>query len=326
MDSFLFAFSAVFPIIILVAVGYGIKKKGWITSDTGGLLNRLVFRLFLPVMLFLNVYKIEAPEKIDLTYIFYTVAAVIVIFLLSLPLVCLVTGNNARRGPLWQATVRSNFAHIGIPLSLSLFGDEGVAVASLLSALLVPVFNVLAVISLSVFREDGKKISVKSIVLNIVKNPLIQAVLSGVLLMLMREFLQARGIAFDILSVDVIAKPLNYLGNVATPLALIALGAQFEFSAVGEMKKEIFMGVALRTVIVPAIAIGTALLIGCFEGAHFASFVAAFATPVAIASVPMAQEMKADSIFAGQLVVWTTLVSGVTVFLFTLLLKIIGIF
>ena len=95
-----------------------------------------------------------------------------------------------------------------------------------------------------------------------------------------------------------------------------------------ELKKEIIFGTVLRTVIVPLIGLGIAFLFfrNIFSGAHFAAFVAAFATPVAVSSVPMAQEMGSDSQLAGQLVVWSTLVSAFTVFLASFILKSAGIF
>lgn len=326
MDSFLFSASAVFPIIALVVLGYLLKRMGFISLSFAREANKLVFHVFLPVMLFVNVSKITSPENMELSYILYTVAAVIAVFFISLPLVMAVTKDPSRRGVLLQCSFRSNFSYIGIPLALSLFGDEGVATASLLSAALIPVFNILAVVALSVFRRDGKKPDAKSILLNILKNPLIRAVFLGIIYLVIRELLASRGVFFDLLSVEMIAKPLNYLGNVATPLALIALGAQFEFSAAGEMKKEILFGTLMRVFLVPAAAIFIAVFSHAFEGQHFAAFMGAFATPVAISSVPMAQEMGADTSLAGQLVIWTTLLSAVTVFLFIFTLSAIGIF
>ena len=76
----------------------------------------------------------------------------------------------------------------------------------------------------------------------------------------------------------------------------------------------------------PALGFGIALLIGGFEAAHYAAFIGVFATPVAVSSVPMAQEMGADTNLAGQLVVWTTIMSSLTVFLCTYVLRVIGIF
>ena len=76
----------------------------------------------------------------------------------------------------------------------------------------------------------------------------------------------------------------------------------------------------------PAVALTVAYLMGCFSGAHFAAFVALFATPVAVSSVPMTQEMGGDTTLVGQLVVWTTLISGFTIFMFSFILKSVGIF
>ena len=97
------------------------------------------------------------------------------------------------------------------------------------------------------------------------------------------------------------------------------LGAQFEFSHVASLRRQIAFGTLMRTVIVPVLGIGVACLIGRFEGAHFAAFVAVFATPVSVSSVPMAQEMGGDATLAGQLVVWTTLLSAVSVFVISFL-------
>jgi predicted permease len=120
---------------------------------------------------------------------------------------------------------------------------------------------------------------------------------------------------------------LKYLSNLSTPLVLLVLGAQFEFSAVRALRREVVFGTLMRTLIVPLLGIGIAYL--CFKnrftGAHFAAIVAVFATPVAVSSVPMAQEMQNDVTLAGQLLVWTTLFSALTIFLASFLLRLAGI-
>ena len=132
MESLIFALEAVMPIILMVAIGYIIKKIGFLTVDMGKVINKLVFRIFLPVMLFLNVYKIESLSLIEFDYILYALIATTAIFLLAIPCVVLITDKGDRRGALWQACFRSNYALIGIPLAASLFGQEGVSVAALL--------------------------------------------------------------------------------------------------------------------------------------------------------------------------------------------------
>ena len=327
MNSFLFAISAGAPIMIMVAIGYLLKKIKLANADIAKALNRLVFRVFLPCMLFLNVYKMDSIGEIDLGYVAYALIVLLVIFALGIPCVMLVTKQGARRGVLLQAVFRSNYALIGIPLAQSLFGEEGLAIATLLSAAAIPAFNILAVISLSVFGDE-QKVNVKKILLGIVQNPLILSVLAGIVALGIRALFIRAGISFRLADVKPVYTVLGYLSNLATPLALLVLGIQFEFSAVKEMKKEILFGTLARTVLAPALAIGFAFLFlrEQFSGAHFAAFVAMFATPVAVSSVPMAQEMKGDTALAGQLVVWTTLASALSVFFASWLLKLAGIF
>ena len=328
MDSLIFAFEAVTPIILMVAIGYLIKRIGFLTADMAKIINKLVFRIFLPSMLFLNVYKIDSLAALEFDYILYAVIAIILIFLLSVPTVMKITPQGDRRGALLQACFRSNYALIGIPLAASLFGQEGVAVATLLSAASIPLFNVLAVVSLSIFGRGNQKPSGKKILSGIAKNPLIQSILLGLLILGLRAVLVENQIAFRLTDIQPIYTVLGYLSNLATPLALLMLGVQFEFSAVKELKREILFGTLIRTVLVPLLGLGIAFLFlrSRFDGAQFAALVALFATPVAVSSVPMAQEMGADHTLAGQLVVWTTLISAVTVFIASFWLRLVGIF
>ncbi len=328
MDSFLFAVNAVLPIILLVALGYALKKLGLIRMELAKALNKLVFRVFLPVTLFLNIYKLEGFASISLGYIGYALCVILGFFLLSIPFSCLVTKDPLRRGPLSQVVFRSNFALVGLPLAALLFGDAGIATAALLSAPSVPLFNVLAVISLSLFAGGEKKASVRDILLGIIKNPLIIAVFSGLLVLGVRGLLTSADIAFRLSDLAPLYKAAEYLSDLSTPLALLALGAQFEFSAVKELRREIVAGTLARVLFVPLVGIGVAFLFSRdrFSGAQFAALVALFATPVAVSSLPMAQEMGNDARLAGQLVVWTTLFSAFSIFLASLLLRLAGVF
>lgn len=327
-ESFVFAVTAVSPIVLMVALGYALKGAGFMSADFAGAANRLVFRVFLPAMLFLNIYKIESLACIEVGYILYVVVAQIVIFLVSIPPVFAVTKVAGRRGVLLQGIFRSNYALIGIPLAQALFGDEGVAVATVLSAVIVPVFNVLGVISLSVFRDDGARPSVSGVLRDIATNPLIMSIAAGLAALGVRALLVQAGIPYRLSDLTPVYKVLEYLSALATPMALLVLGAQFEFSVVGSLRREIVFGTLMRVLAVPALGIGCAYLFfrHQFDGAHFAAFTAVFATPVAVSSVPMAQEMKSDAVLAGQLVVWSTLFSTFSVFVTSFLLKAAGIF
>ena len=328
MNSFLFALNAVLPIILMVTLGYLAKRIGLFPYELAKPVNKLVFRMFLPAMLFLNIYKLDGLSSIRFGYVAYSIVAVLVVFAVAVLTLPLVTKRRESKGALLQATFRSNFALIGLPLATSLFGNEGAAVAAILSAFTIPAFNVLAVIALSMYSTDGKDRGIKKILLGIAKNPLIISVLCGVLALALRALFESLGIGFRLSSVTPVYKTLEYLSDIATPLALLVLGVQFEFSAVKSLRREIIFGTLSRTVIVPFLALGFAVVVfrDQFGGAEFAALVALFATPVAVSSVPMAQEMNADYTLAGQLVVWTTLLSSVTVFIIAFILSYIGIF
>ena len=329
MESFLFAVDAVAPIIFLVAIGYLLKRIGLMKAELAKALNKIVFRVFLPATLFLNVYKITDFASTDFTYIAYALIMIVVLFAIAIPVALLVTKEEDRRGPLVQVAFRSNYALVGLPLAHSLFGDEGEILATLLSAVSIPLFNVLAVISLSVFRhEGGEKPGVKKILLGIAKNPLILSIGAGLIALGIRALFVRSGVSFRLTDLKPVYKTLEYLSAVSTPLALLALGAQFEFSAIKALRREIVTGTLARVVVAPLLGVGLAYLLfrGRFNGAHFATFVALFATPVAVSSLPMAQEMGNDAALAGQYVVWTTILSAITIFLCSLLLKQVGIF
>lgn len=328
MDALLFASNAVAPLLLTAVLGYILKRIGFMTADFAKATNRLVFHVFLPALLFRNIYTIEDLADVEFGFVLYGICGLLVIFFAAIPIAMAVTKKSERRGVLLQAAFRSNYALIGIPLAESLFGAAGAAVATLLSAVMIPMFNVLAVISLSVFHREGEKTSLRKILLGILKNPLIESIVLGLVALLIRALFVRQGIAFRFTDLAPIYAVLGYLANLATPLALLVLGAQFEFSVIGGMRREILVGTLMRTVLVPLLGIGVAYFAfgSWFDGAHFASFVALFATPVAVSSVPMAQEMNSDAALAGQLVVWTTLFSVISLFLASFLLRLAGVF
>ncbi len=328
MESLIFAINAVAPIVIMVAIGYLIKTSGLVTADFAKTANRIVFRVFLPAMLFLNVYKIEDLGAIDIGFAVYAVTAVVGMFLIFIPIVSCFTKEKSYRGVLLQTVFRSNYALVGIPLSESLFGEEGIMAATLLSAIIIPVFNALAVVSLSANNPSGGKASIGKVLLGIAKNPLIDAIALGLITLVLRAAFVKNGIEFRLRDITPVYTALEYLSRTATPLALVALGAQFEFSSVTALRREIAFGVFVRNLAVPAIGLGVAYLLFAnrFTGAHFATFVSVFTTPVAVSSVPMAQEMGGDTTLAGQIVVWTTLISALSIFAASFLLKAVGIF
>lgn len=157
MDTLLFALDAILPIVLLILLGYFLKRIRLFTKEFLSVGNKVCFRVFLPAFLFYNIYTIESLKDVNWVFIAYGAGAVLALFFIGLLCVSLFVRDNAKKGVLLQAVFRSNFAIIGVPLAMSLFGEEGAAAASLLSAFAITEFNVLGVVSLSAFRGGGGK-------------------------------------------------------------------------------------------------------------------------------------------------------------------------
>lgn len=328
------ASNAVLPIVLLIFLGYFLRQKGLLTDGFLSVGNKLVFRVCLPVMLFVNVYGIGSISDIRWDLCLYSVAAVGVLFLLGLVAAIAVTPQLERRGVLLQCSFRSNFAIIGMPLATSLGGESGAAVAAILSAVAVPLFNVLAVISLSIFRKDevGQPVRPGKIAKDVAKNPLIIGVLLSVAALLVRQWQVAQfGSVVFSLQRDLpwLYSAAKDLKSIASPLALLILGGQFRFSAAKARWKEVAAGTVFRTVLAPLLGVGGAIvlsycgLVPC-GAAEYPALIALFGSPVAVSSAIMAREMKNDEQLATQLVVWTSIASILTVFLTVCLLMSLG--
>lgn len=328
-DAFVFAANAVLPIVLMIALGYVLKRIGLFSQGFLEVGNKLTFRVLIPSLLYFNIYSIGSLGDINFGFVLYGIGAVVGIFLTATAVTCLFTKDSGKRGALIQAAFRSNYAIIGLPLASALFGDKGAAAAGVMSAFCVPTFNILAVITLTVFNNDSKKgkIDVKKILLGIVKNPLIIGTVLGLLTLAVRELFVQCDIGFRLKDIEFLYKTIENLKSICTPFALLVLGGKFEFSAVKRQLRYIVFGTMIRTVAVPLIGLAVAyLFIPNLSGEHYATYVAVFATPVAVASAIMAKEMKADDELAGQLVVWTSLVSTVTIFIYVVFFRSVGIF
>lgn len=327
------AVNAVVPIVLMIALGYILRQKGMLGPEFLKTGNKLVFKLCLPTMLFVNVYNIDSLADIQWDILIGCSVMLCIIFIVGVGIAMLSTPDLHRRGVIAQCSFRSNYAIIGMPLAAALGGPEAEAVAAIMSSVTVPMLNILAVISLSLFVQEGGKPSAKRILLDIAKNPLIQGVLLGLSCLVLR-WLQIKLWGQVVFALNRQTKflytVLNWLKNITTPLALLVLGGQFVFSAVKELKKEIIISTLMRLVMAPAIGISAAYLMNRWGlvscgSTEYPALVALYATPVAVSSAIMATEMKNDEQLATQLVVWTTLFSGITIFVIVCILMALGL-
>jgi len=326
MEDLLFTFNAILPILIPVFLGYLLKRLNFFSEDFLAKCNKFVFTIFIPILLFKNLYRADLSE-IPFNFLGFAVLGILALFFVGLLLVKLIP-DSKQKGVVLQALFRSNYAIIGIPLAERLGDANAGVIAAVVAAATVPLFNILAVISLSIYSDDNaNKPSIKSILFKIITNPLIIGVACGLVFNFLSMGINAIGGDMEAFlnTAKFIPSTVNSLAGIATPLALVVLGGRFEFKAVSKLWKMLTFSVTARLVVTPLMLLSIAYFIGFNTNNHFAVLIALFATPIAVSSVPMAAQMNADEELAGQIVVWTSFLSMFSLFIIIIISRMIGV-
>ncbi len=314
MESIKLSFEAITPIFILMLVGYLIKKVKLADKKSFSVINRLVFKVFLPVLLFHNIYSIKTPDVFNLKLITFVVIGVLFVFISGYFAVILLTKDNKKRGVMLQGFFRANYAILGIPLVNYICGNKTSGLASLMVVVVIPVFNILAVIALERFREGNHKLEILTFLKGIITNPLIIGCLTGIIVF-----------ALDIKIPSVIEKSVKDIASIATPLSIVVLGASFEFSDIKGCLRENLIVVTTRLIVVPLIIIPFAVWLG-FSGEALACLLVIFASPIAVSSFAMTQQMDGDETLAVQVIATSSAFCLITLFLWVFALSFLGLF
>lgn len=312
MSAFIVCLNAVLPIFLIMALGYAARLLGAIKRESVPALNKLLFRFFMPVMLFNNIYTSDVSTVVQPRLLAFAAVAVLCVFGLSLGFVLLTEKEKDRRAVMVQGLYRSNFVIIGLPLASALVEGADLGGVVLLIAVVVPMFNVLAVITLETM--NGKRPSIGHLLLDIAKNPLIVGTAVGLLFLF-------TGLKLP----DVIESTVRQLSAVTNPMLLFLLGAFFKFDGLRRYAKELLTVCLGRLVVIPALALTAAMLFG-IRGVEFAGMIAIFGSATAIASFTMAQQMGGDAELAGDIVIATSALCCFTMFGWSLLFKSLGAF
>lgn len=296
-----------------MGIGAFVKFQKWLTDEELNHMNRMVFRVFFCCMLFYSIYTTELATSFRPKLMLFGACGVLIVFALLMILIPRIEPDNRRRGVIVQAIFRSNFVIMGVPIVANIFGDANIAVSTMMIAVIVPMYNILAVFALETFRNG--KFVLLPMIKDIFKNPMIIGGMTGAILLL--------------LGVEVpkpILKPIGQISAATTPVALIILGASFKLGSTHEHRKQLLGAIFGRLILVPAVMLFTAAYVFGFRGVEFVTLIAIFASPCAVVSFAMAQQMGGDADLAGNCVVFTSALSCFTIFCWILLFKTLGVF
>lgn len=320
----MFSVNAVAPILLLLALGFILSRIGFLPRSFLNKGNTLVFRLLLPMTIFHNIYTVEDIRGFNWSLILFSLVVIFLLCALGWLVASFLIQPRESKGVFIQCTFRSNFAIIGLPLAEALGGASSAAMAAVLSAFTIPLFNVLAVIVLSVYSNERKAHSFRKILYDVLTNPLIIAAAVGLFVLFVRSMLpfDSSGEPVFLIARDLpfLWKGIVWLHQTSGPLALLIMGGLLDFNAVKSKISNIIYGTLFRIVFAPVIGLFAAYWfnqqgwIDCGAG-EFGALIALFGSPVAVSSAIMAAEMGGDDELARQYVVWTAIGSMVSLFM-----------
>lgn len=312
MENLMISANAVLPMCLVMALGYGTRRLGWLRREEISTINKIAFRIFLPCLLYYNIYCSDLSGSFDPLLMAFAVGGVLLTFGLALGYTLLTEKLPERRGVLIQGMFRSNYVIMGIPVATALLGADQLGTVSILIAVIVPLFNMLAVVVLEVFR--GQKPKPLHILGQIAKNPLVIGSALGILTLV-------AGIRLP----HILEQTIQSVSAIASPLQLFLLGAFFQFSGLKTYRRELVTVSIAKLIVSPGLFLGLGALLG-FRGVAFVSLIGIFASPTAVNSFTMAQQMGGDAELAGDIVVTTSAASILTMFLWIFLFKSLGMF
>ena len=179
LSNFFVALGGVVPLFCLMAVGLFVKHSRLLTEEELRHVNSMVFRVFFFFMMFYNIYISDPQTAFQPMLMLFGAGGVLLTALVFGAIVCMIEKDNARRGPMIQAAFRGNYVLMGIPLVSNIFGDEAIAIPTMMIAVIVPLYNILGVFVLETFR--GGHFDLLHILRGVVMNPMILGAIVGAL-------------------------------------------------------------------------------------------------------------------------------------------------
>lgn len=302
MENILLSLNVMLPVFLTIITGVFLQKINLLPKRIIKDVNNFCFKCCLPLMLFNNVRATDFTQTFDLKLIGFAAGSILILFIMLCVFIPRFILVPEKQSVVIQGFYRSNYVIFGIPIIANIYGNDNVATITMLIAVIVPMFNLLAVILFEKFNRAGNY-NLGKLIINILKNPLIVATFCGFLV----TFL---GIPLP----TAVDKTLKDIGAMAVPLALLILGADLDLNKQATDYKLLTLTVLGRLLLVPAIFLPISVAFG-FRGEALAALLVLYASPAAVAGYVMAQNAGADHHLAGQIVVFTSLLSCLTFFI-----------
>ena len=314
MENFIYSINVTMPIFLVMVIGYILKQIGMLNDNFVTVANKFNFKVTLPFMLFKDIAGVDIKAVFDIKYVLFCAIVSTICFWVVWGTAKLLVRDKTIRGAFVQSSFRGSAAVMGLAFIQNIYGSSAMGPLMIVSA--VPLYNIFSVIVLTFEANDStgidKKAKIRQAGINICKNPIILSILAGLIVGLL-------GIQFPTLG----NKTVSNVAQMATPLALITIGAGFEGRKALAKIAPTMAASMIKLVLQPLVFLPVAAWMG-FSGEKMIAILIMLASPTTPSCYIMAKSMNNDEVLTASVIVTTTLMAAFTLTGWIFLLKTLG--
>lgn len=313
MENLIFSLNATIPIFLMMLLGMLFRKLGWMDEVFAAKMNKFVFLVPLPVLLFEQLATVDFSEVWDIKFILFCFVVTAISITIS-TVISLLWKDRSIKGEFIQATYRSSAALLGIAFIQNIYGTVGMAPLMIIGS--VPLYNVMAVVVLSFFKPGNNsfdKALVKKTLKGIVTNPIIIGIVAG--------FVWS---ALKLPMPLILHKTVSSIGATATPMGLMSMGATFEMKKATSKMKPTLVAVFMKLIGFCAIFLPVAAMLG-FRNEQLIAILVMLGSATTVSSFVMAKNMGHEGTLSSGVIMMTTLLSAFTLTMWLDVLRSFGL-
>ena len=313
MENLIFSLNATIPIFLMMLLGMLFRKLGWMDEVFAAKMNKFVFLVPLPVLLFEQLATVDFSEVWDIKFILFCFVVTAISITIS-TLISLLWKDRSVKGEFIQATYRSSAALLGIAFIQNIYGTAGMAPLMIIGS--VPLYNIMAVVVLSVFKPGNNsfdKALVKKTLKGIATNPIIIGIVAG--------FVWS---ALKLPMPSILHKTVSSIGATATPMGLMSMGATFEMKKATSKMKPTLVAVFMKLIGFCAIFLPMAALLG-FRNEEMIAILVMLGSATTVSCFVMARNMGHEGTLSSGVIMMTTLLSAFTLTMWLDVLRSFGL-
>ncbi|WP_075672254.1 AEC family transporter [Anaerostipes sp. 992a] len=310
MNDFLFSLNSTIPIFFVIFIGWFLRQRGMLNDGFLSAGNKFVFSIALPALLFRDISGADIQNVFDLKYVLYCMIVTSLMFWGIWLFTELFMKDKSMIGAFVQASFRGSAAILGIAFIENIYGHSTVGPLMIVAS--VPLYNIYSVLVLTMRGNGNENGSIKTAIINILKNPIILGIFAG--------------LPFSFLHIDfpnVIDKCINNLAVTATPLGLLLVGAGFEGRKALAKIKPTMVATMIKLFVLPVLFLPIAMYLG-FHGESMIAILIMLGSPTTVSCYIMAKNMSNDAVLTSSIIVMATLLSSVSLTFWVFVLRTTG--